>query len=98
MQVKLAVVGAGGRGRTYADWALEHPESAAVVAVAEPRRHIREAFADSHGIDPRRRYTDWRELLSAGRVADAVIISTQDRMHTEPAVAFADDGWHIMLE
>ena len=98
MQVKLAVVGTGGRGRTYADWALEHPESATVVAVAEPRRHIRETFADLHGIDPQHRYADWRELQSAGRVADAVIISTQDRMHTEPAVAFADDGWNIMLE
>ncbi len=98
MQVKLAVVGVGGRGRAYARWALEHPEIATIVAVAEPRRHVREAFADLHGIDPRHRYTDWRELLSGGRVADAVMICTQDRLHTEPAIAFADDGWHVLLE
>ena len=32
------------------------------------------------------------------RVADAVLICTQDRQHAEPAIAFADAGWHILLE
>lgn len=97
-KVKLAVVGAGGRGRTYAQWVLENLDAAQVVAVAEPRDDIRTTFAREHGIDDSRCFTDWRDLFAAGRIADAVLICTQDRMHTEPAIAFAGDGWHVMLE
>ncbi|HZE37534.1 MAG TPA: Gfo/Idh/MocA family oxidoreductase [Stackebrandtia sp.] len=96
--VRLAVVGAGGRGRQYASWALNHPEAATVVAVAEPREEVRAEFAAQHGIAPDMCFTHWEHLLGAGRIADAVLICTQDRMHTEPAIAFADDGWNILLE
>lgn len=34
----------------------------------------------------------------AARFADAVLICTQDRMHAEPAEAFAGLGYHILLE
>lgn len=96
--VTIAVVGAGGRGTTYANWALDNPDKARVTAVAEPRAEVREQFAARHGIPPERRFHSWRDLIESGRVADAVLICTQDRMHTEPAIAFAEDGWHILLE
>ncbi|MGH3715032.1 MAG: Gfo/Idh/MocA family protein [Micromonosporaceae bacterium] len=94
--VTLAVAGAGSRGNSYADWALAHPDRARVVAVAEPRDVPRERFATAHGIATP--YRDWRELAAAGRIADAVVISTQDAMHLEPALAFAEQGYHILLE
>ena len=31
-------------------------------------------------------------------MADAVVIATRDPLHTEPAVAFADQGYHMLLE
>jgi predicted dehydrogenase len=96
--VKLALAGAGGRGTAYAEWALEHPEAAKVVAVAEPRAEIRARFAARHGIAEQNCFESWEQLLQAGRIADAVMICTQDRMHTEPAIAFASQGWHVMLE
>ncbi|ADD44621.1 Gfo/Idh/MocA family protein [Stackebrandtia nassauensis] len=96
--VTIAVVGAGGRGTTYASWALDNPDKARVVAIAEPRTEVREQFARQHGIDEANQFNSWRDLAEAGRVADAVLICTQDRMHTEPAIAFADAGWHVLLE
>jgi predicted dehydrogenase len=34
--------------------------------------------------------TDWREITQAGsKIADAVVIATQDEDHAEPAIAFA---------
>jgi hypothetical protein len=42
--------------------------------------------------------SDWRELAAQPRFADAVIISTQDAMHVEPVVAFAQQGYAILLE
>lgn len=96
--VSLIVVGAGDRGTRHARWALEHPRRARVVAVAEPRAVRRERFAAAHGIAAPDAVTDWRELAGRGRIADAVLICTQDREHLEPALAFAELGYHIMLE
>src|SRR5690349_11354302 len=96
--VSLIVVGAGQRGTGYARWARRHPERAIVVAVAEPSPARRARLAAEHGITPQNAVSDWTELAGRGRLADAVLICTQDRMHAEPAEAFAALGYHILLE
>jgi predicted dehydrogenase len=96
--VTLAVVGAGNRGTTHGDWALAHPDRARVVAVTEPRDLRRDRFAARHGIPAGAAFADWRELAGRGRLADAVLICTQDAMHAEPAIAFAELGYQVLLE
>ncbi len=96
--VSMIVVGAGQRGAGYARWVRQHPERASVVAVAEPDGARRARLAAGHGIADRNAVTDWRQLAGRDRLADAVLICTQDRMHTEPAEAFAALGYHILLE
>lgn len=96
--VTIAVVGAGGRGRGYAAYCLDHPEAGKVVAVAEPIQVRREGTAREHKIDPRYVVSGWKELAKKPRIADAVLICTQDRDHKAPAVAFAKRGYHILLE
>src|SRR6266496_13220 len=94
----LIVVGAGQRGTGYARWARRHPERSTVVAVAEPSPVRRARLAAEHGITPANAVTDWTELAGRARLADAVLICTQDRMHADPAEAFAALGYHILLE
>ena len=96
--VSLIVVGAGQRGTGYARWARRHPERSTVVAVAEPSPVRRARLAAEHGITPANAVTDWTELAGRARLADAVLICTQDRMHADPAEAFAALGYHILLE
>ena len=96
--VSVIVIGAGQRGTGYGRWVLRHPDRATVVAVAEPREVRRARFAAEHGIAGTDAVADWRELAGRGRKADAVLICTQDRMHVEPAEAFAALGYHILLE
>jgi predicted dehydrogenase len=96
--VSVVVVGAGARGTGYARWAGRHPDRASVVAVAEPREVRRARFAAEYGIAAGNAVADWRQLAGRGRLADAVLICTQDRMHAEPAEAFAGLGYHILLE
>jgi predicted dehydrogenase len=96
--VTLAVAGAGNRGNAHGDWALANPGRARVVAVSEPRDPRRERFAARHDLPAEAAVSDWRELAARGRVADAVLICTQDAMHVEPAVAFAELGYHLLLE
>jgi len=96
--VSVAIVGAGDRGRTYADYCLAHPEEGKVVAVAEPIEARRERMAAEHKIDPRYVFSSWRELIKKPRLAEAAVIGTQDRDHKKPAIALARRGYHILLE
>jgi predicted dehydrogenase len=95
--ITLAVAGAGLRGAIYAARARA-TGAATVVAVADPDPVRRAAFAAEHGIPADRVFADWRELAAAGRLADGVIITTQDTEHADPAVRFAELGHHILLE
>jgi predicted dehydrogenase len=96
-QVSLAFVGAGLRARGYARRATATGD-ARLVAVAEPDPQRRAEFAADFDIPAQQGYSDWGDLAAAGRLADAVVIATPDRLHTEPAVAFADLGYHLILE
>jgi len=96
--ITLLLVGAGGRGRGYASFALQHPERARVVAVAEPRGFHRNRIVREHSITPANVFSDWREVAMRERFADAAVICTQDSMHEEPAVTFARLGYHVLLE
>ncbi|MFI6291143.1 Gfo/Idh/MocA family protein [Nonomuraea sp. NPDC050790] len=95
--VTLAVVGAGLRATGYARLAREGG-LAEIVAVAEPDPGRRADFAAEHGIPAAHVFSDWQDLLAGERLADAVIVATQDRLHLEPAVRAAELGYHILLE
>jgi len=96
--VTLMIIGGGGRGHAYASFATASPERARVVGVAEPREFHRERLVREHAIPATQVFRDWREAVDRPRLADAVLICTQDAMHEEPAVAFARQGYHILLE
>ncbi len=96
--VKLLILGAGSRGSTYATYAGEHPDRAQVVGVAEPREYYRERMVETHDIPRENVFTDWKDAAERARFADAVIIATQDAMHVDPAVTFAELGYHMLLE
>ena len=96
--ITIAVVGAGSRGTTYARAAAVTGVPTRVVAVAEPRVEYRQRLSDEFGVDASRQFNDWQEMASLPRLADAVIIATLDQEHTGPALAFADLGYHILLE
>jgi predicted dehydrogenase len=96
--VRLIIIGAGSRGSSFARFAFEHPELAQVVGVAEPRPFYRHKLASQHHIPAENTAEDWRELAARPRFADAVIVATPDRLHAEPAIAFANQGYAMLLE
>lgn len=97
-KVTVVIVGGGGRGTIYAKHVLEMRDKVEVVAIADPRDYFRNRIGDMFNLPPHRRVNDWRELIAMGKIADAVIIATQDRLHYEPAIAFANQKYHIMIE
>jgi len=96
--VTFTVVGAGDRGTGYGRWIADHPDQAAVVAVAEPRQVRRDRFAAEHGIPADRVFDDWRALVDRPQLSDAVIVATQDQVHAEATLALLDKGYHVLLE
>ena len=96
--VTLLILGAGSRGSTYADYALNHPAAGEVVAVAEPDAVRRAAFAERHNLPPDRVFADWHSALSQPRLADVAVIATQDADHVAPVEAAAWKGYHLLLE
>lgn len=96
--VELIVAGAGDRGFVYASYAREHPDRAQIVGVAEPREFYREKMAQEYHIPEENVFKDWKDMAKRDRFADAVVITMQDKLHRDPAIAFAKKGYHILLE
>ncbi|OHB55102.1 MAG: hypothetical protein A2Y12_10510 [Planctomycetes bacterium GWF2_42_9] len=98
-RLKVAVIGAGARGMySYGEFIRQHPDKAQVIAVAEPRDYFRNEMVSRHNIKPENVFTDWKQLLDAPKMADIVIISSTDRLHTAPALAAAEKKYNILLE
>ncbi|KNC98940.1 uncharacterized protein SPPG_05902 [Spizellomyces punctatus DAOM BR117] len=99
LPVKIAVIGAGERGKVYASFALHNPLLCQVVALAEPVSRRREAFLRRHvDIPAQNVFLDWKEMVKVPKLADAVVICTLDQLHAECVVEFAKLGYHILCE
>ncbi|XP_029995838.1 uncharacterized protein LOC115423209 isoform X2 [Sphaeramia orbicularis] len=96
--VRVIVAGAGSRGENYGHYASIHPERMKVVGVADPRKFARTKMQHQHNIADENIFEDWQSMAEREKFADAVVVSTPDRLHKEPAVAFAKKGYHILLE
>ena len=95
--VRLAVLGAGGRGAdAYGRWVRAHPDRARIVAVAEPDGARLDALAGTTAA----RSPDWRDLVAdlAHLRPDAVVVALPDALHVDAAVAVADAGLPMLLE
>ena len=97
-KIRLAVIGAGSRGTTYAAYAFKHSDELEIVGVAEPRDFYRRQMANWHLIPVGNVTHDWHDWLTREKFADAIIIATPDALHAEPAIAFAGLGYHLLLE
>lgn len=98
-KITAALIGAGQRGAgAYAPYALSHPDEIGFVAVADSDTERRERFGQEHGISIQNSYSSWEELLEGPKLADAVIICTQDKMHFEPTLRALEKGYHVLLE
>ncbi|MFE0155469.1 Gfo/Idh/MocA family protein [Nonomuraea sp. NPDC059007] len=97
MTVTIAIAGAGARGQIYARAAAASGR-ARVVAVADPDPGRRAAVAREHGLPEEACFPGWEELAAVPKLADAVVIATQDHQHADPAVAFAALGYDMLLE
>lgn len=96
--LRIAIIGAGGRGRGMADLARLSERSAAIVAAVDPASEKRELAATQFGIAAELLFSDHQDFLRAGLDVDATIIATDVRTHAEIASDCLKSGVPIFLE
>jgi len=96
--IEIALIGAGVRGvEVYGELIRRHPLGARLVAVADLERGRAERAAQTLG-GGITAFDSGASLLSAPRLADAVIIASPDRTHADLAVRAIERGYHVLLE
>lgn len=98
-KVKVAIIGAGNRGmRTYARYLYELGDRCEIVSVVEPKDNRRNLFVKKYNISSKYVFKDIEEFFKCNKIADAVIISTNDDRHYEPAKLALEKGYHVLIE
>ena len=97
--IEAVMVGAGGRGYfAYGPYALQHPDQLRFTAVVEPHEVRRRRFAAAHNIAPERQFQTWDALYAQGKIADALLNCTLDRMHVDSTLPALELGYDVLLE
>ena len=98
-KVTIAVLGFGIRGEeAYAYYQLLRPEEMEVVAVADPRPERRELAMKKYGVKPENCFVSGEALLAQEKLADVLVIATQDKDHVCFALPALEKGYHLLLE
>ncbi|QDU35344.1 Putative oxidoreductase YteT precursor [Poriferisphaera corsica] len=93
--LKLAVIGAGGRGE-ISKLAHKPDEGSSLIALCDTREEAFACYTELLG-DQVDTYSDYREVLKRDDI-DAVIIATPDDLHEEHAIAALQAGKGVYLE
>ncbi len=98
LPIRVVILGAGDRGRTYAAYAKAYPERVQVVGVADVNPVARAAMAKDFNLPAEAQWGDWSEAVAARPACDVMTITMPDAVHIEPAIACLDAGYHLLLE
>jgi len=97
-RLTLAAIGCGGRTRTYVELAAAQPDRYLTVAAADPNtQRLEQTRALTRNPDFRG-FADDVAILAEPKLADIMIIGTQDAHHVEPCIAAMEKGYDILLE
>jgi predicted dehydrogenase len=98
-RLSLAFCGCGSRARTYAGIAAGMGDQFTLVAAADPVPE-RVAAIRQHAGNPAgfRSYASAEAMFAEGKLADVVVIATQDAQHREHALRAMELGCDLLLE
>ena len=95
----VAVVGLGARGyHTYAKYQHLFPERMKIVAIADIDLEKVELAKEEFNVASEMCFSSAMDLLEKEKLADVVIIATQDGQHKEHTLKAIEKGYEILLE
>ncbi len=97
--MKVAIAGLGSRGKdVYAKSAKLHPDKMEIAAIADIDPEKVALVAEEYHVPKEACFASAEEMLRREKLADAMIIATQDRQHVGHALAALEKGYHLLLE
>jgi hypothetical protein len=96
--VTAITLGAGNRGTVYGNFSAEFPKELKIVGVAEPIKYRNDKYAKAHKIADENCFTTWEHVFNRPKFADAIIITTPDRLHYGPCMKALEMGYDVLLE
>ena len=97
-KVTFAILGMGNRGTAYAAKQLKFPEEMEVVAMADNRRERLDSANKFLHLPEDRLFAGAEALLSVPKLADIMVVATQDAQHKQHALAAMELGYDLLLE
>jgi predicted dehydrogenase len=94
----LAAIGCGSRVAVYTSLAAAMPAHYRVVAAADPLPARLDRIRQLSANPKLRTFASDRELFAAGKLADVLMIGTQDAYHVDPCIAAMGLGYDVLLE
>ncbi len=97
--ITMAICGCGVRGlEAYAPYAKENPDKIQIVAGADTNPERLDLLKKEYSVDNSKCFNSAEEMLSKDKLADVMIISTQDKQHIEHAMLALEKNYHLILE
>lgn len=97
-KLSLAVCGCGSRARTYSKIAISLANEFEIVAGADPIQSRVQAIKQISNNPNFKTFSSADQLLAQPKLADIMLITTQDQFHFEPAKKALELGYHLLLE
>ena len=96
--LSIAVLGCGSRGRTYSRLIATFPDRYRLTGAADHVASRREAVSSLGSPGQIREFDSAESLFAAGKLADVLIIGTQDAHHFGHAMQALELGYDLLLE
>lgn len=97
-KITFAILGMGNRGTQYALKQLKYPEEMEVTAISDTRKIRLEAANKYLRLPADRVFDSAEKLLEMPKLADIMIVATQDAQHKSHAIAAMQKGYDLLLE
>lgn len=97
-KITFAIAGMGNRGMVYANRLLRFSEEAEITAIADNRRIRLDAANKFLNLPQDRIFSSAEELFAQPKLADIMIVTTQDAQHKAHALAAMERGYDLLLE
>ena len=97
-KLKCAVLGYGGRGESYSEYALIQSNELEVVAVIDINPFILKTAKERFNLKDENLFLSLDEFLAKKVDCDFVINSTMDEIHYSTTMQLLNAGYNILLE